>query len=61
MEKNVFIKLFVDNEKTRDIAAEYKLDPNTIVEIKRKVLGKFKNILAADYGITEYNQLIFSH
>lgn len=61
MEKNVFIKLFVDNEKTRDIAAEYKLDPNTIAEIKRKVLGKFKNILAADYGITEYNQLIFSH
>lgn len=59
MEKNVFIKLFVDNEKARDIALEYQIDPNTIAEIRRKVLNKFRNILAADYGITEYNQLIF--
>jgi DNA-directed RNA polymerase specialized sigma subunit len=58
IEKNVFIKLFIDNEKAKDIALEYQIDPNTIAEIRRKILNKFKNILAADYGITEYNQLI---
>lgn len=57
VEKNVFMKLFVDNEKTRDIAAEYHIDPSAVAEIRRKVLGKFRNILAADYGITEYSQL----
>jgi len=55
VEKGVFYKLFVDNEKTRDVADEYKLDPSTVTEIRRKVLGKFRNILAADYGITEYS------
>ena len=55
VEKNVIIKLFIDNEKTRDVAAEYKMDPSAIAEIRRKVLGKFRNILAADYGITEYS------
>lgn len=61
MEKSVFVKLFIDNEKTRDVAAEYKIDPSAVAEIRRKVLGKFRNILAADYGITEYNQLVSSH
>jgi RNA polymerase sigma factor (sigma-70 family) len=54
VEKDVFFKLFVDNEKARDVAAEYKMDPSAVAEIRRKVLGKFRNILAADYGITEY-------
>lgn len=56
-EKSVFAKLFIDNEKARDVAAEYKLDPSAVAEIRRKVLGKFRSILAADYGITEYGQL----
>lgn len=54
VEKGVFVKLFIENEKTRDIAAEYHIDPSAVAEIRRKVLGKFKNILATDYGITEY-------
>lgn len=54
VEKGVFLKLFVENEKTRDVAAEYHIDPGAVAEIRRKVLGKFRNILAADYGITEY-------
>ena len=54
VEKDVFMKLFIDNEKTRDVAAEYHINPSTVAEIRRKVLGKFRNILAADYGITEY-------
>ena len=60
VEKGVFMKLFIDNEKTRDVAAEYHIDPSAVAEIRRKVLGKFRNILAADYGITEYNQLVSS-
>lgn len=55
IEKSVFMRLFVDNEKTRDVAEEYRLDPATVTEIRRKVLGRFRNILAADYGITEYS------
>lgn len=60
VEKGVFHRLFVDNEKTRDVAAEYRLDPSAVAEIRRKVLGKFRNILAADYGITEYGQIASS-
>lgn len=56
-DKAVFTKLFIDREKTRDIAMEYKVEPSVISEIKNRILDKFRNILRWDYNIQSYSDL----
>lgn len=56
-EKAVFKDLFLEHEKTRYISEKYKIDQSEVLDIKKKILIKFKNILAAEYSITEYSDL----
>lgn len=56
-EKAVFTDMFVEREKTRDIAEKYKLGSDQISEIKHKILRKFKDILATGYSVTSMADL----
>lgn len=58
-EKAVFAELFSGREKPRDVAEKHGLDMEQVSDIRRKVLSKFKNILAADYGIASYADLAY--
>lgn len=54
MEKEIFIKLFYDREKQKNLAEEYSLSERTINLIKVKLLKKLKNILTTKYDINSF-------
>lgn len=56
-DKAVFKEIFVEHEKTRDIADKYNIGQDDISEIKRKILGKFKDILKTEYRINSFADL----
>jgi len=56
-DKLVFVDLFYNKEKTRDIADKYDLTTTEIHEIRDRVLGKCRNILASDYAIQSYDEI----
>jgi len=53
-DKAVFREIFVDHEKTRDIAERYKMDASDVAEIKHRILGMCRNRLERKYAITSY-------
>lgn len=57
VDKAVFTDLFIEREKTRDVAEKYNLDQTAISEIKHRILRKFKDILKREYDITSYSDL----
>lgn len=56
-DKHVFVDIFYNREKTRDIAEKYDITMEDVNQIRHKILGKFKNVLAADYNINSYQEL----
>lgn len=56
-DKAVFEKLFIDHEKTRNIAMMYNLDMAAVSEIKNRILGKMRTILQSKYKINSYLDL----
>ena len=56
-DKAVFTDLFVNKEKTRDIADKYDIVPEKIMSIKQKILTKFKTILVNEYKIESFYDL----
>lgn len=56
-DKAVFFDIFYNKEKTADIAEKYNLERPFIHEIKHRILGKLKDILAADFNINSYSEV----
>ena len=56
-EKNIFVDVFYNKEKTRDVARKYCLDTKEIAAIKTKILDKMRAHLAASYGIKSYSDV----
>jgi DNA-directed RNA polymerase specialized sigma subunit len=54
IDKAVFERLFVDQEKPRDVAMEYNIDQSAVSEIRNRILGKFRDILRDEYKVTSY-------
>ena len=56
-EKNIFVDMFYNKEKTRDIARKYCLDTKEISTIKTKILDKMRIHLMTSYGIKSYSDI----
>ena len=56
-DKAMFIDMFYNKEKTRDIAEKYGVTPADVNNVKGIVLSKFRNILIHDMNITSYSEL----
>lgn len=56
-DKAVFERLFIDQEKPRDVAMEYNIDQSAVTEIRNRILGKFRDILKAEYNVNSYRDL----
>ena len=56
-DKAMFIDMFYNREKTRDIADKYGVTPADVNNVKGLVLSKFRNILNHTMNITSYSQL----
>lgn len=57
-EKAVFTDYFYNKEKTRDIAMKYNIEIPKVFEIKNAILSKFKDVLANQYQITSYDDVM---
>lgn len=57
VDKAVFADMFIDHEKPRCVAEKYGLGMSDVSEIKRRILGKFRDILEQKYSITSYSDL----
>ena len=56
-DKAMFIDMFYNREKTRDIADKYGVTPADVNNVKGLVLNKFRDILNHTMNITSYSQL----
>ena len=56
-DKAVFKEIFVEHEKTRNIAEKYNIDMSAVSEIKHRVLDKCRNLLETKYAITSYEDI----
>lgn len=56
-EKNVFVDIFYNKEKTKDVARKYKLETKDISIIKEKVLDLMRDRLKDNYGIKSYSDI----
>ena len=56
-DKAMFIDMFYNREKTRDIADKYGVTPADVNNVKGLVLSKFRDILNHTMNITSYSQL----
>lgn len=57
LDKDVFIDIFYNREKTADIADKYDITRAEVNNIKHRVLTKCKNLLKTNYNITSFAQL----
>lgn len=57
VEKNVFIDMFYNKEKPRDISRKYNLESKDIAIIKTKILDKMRNHLKMTYQINSYSDV----
>lgn len=58
-DKKVFMEIFVDKNKTRDIAERYNINTTDVSEIKYRVLGKLKKVLFTKYGISKFSDISY--
>lgn len=56
-DKAMFIDMFYNREKTRDIAEKYDVTPADVNNVKGLILGKFRDILTNSMNITSYSDL----
>lgn len=56
-EKNIFIDLFYNREKSRDVQLKYGVTPKEVVNAKTKILKIMKNELVEKYGIHEFSDV----
>lgn len=56
-EKNVFVDIFYNKEKTRNIALKYNLETKDIAIIKEKILTMMRNKLKNEYEINSYSDI----
>lgn len=57
VDKAVFIEMFKNREKTRDLAEKYNIQMEDVSEIKHRVLSKLRGILKNDFKINSYNEI----
>lgn len=53
-DKSVFIDLFYNREKPREVAEKYNISVIEITDIKKKILSKFKTILHNEFDVNSY-------
>src|SRR5574344_1848527 len=53
-DKKMFIDMFYNHEKSKDIAEKYNTTTQNLMHVKNKILSKFKNILQAEYDVTSF-------
>lgn len=56
-EKKIFVDMFYNKEKTRDISRKYNLETKDIAVIKTKILNKMRDHLKMTYKINSYSEL----
>lgn len=56
-DKAVFVDIFYNKEKTRDIVEKYGITAKEVINIKKTILSKFKNMLNEDFQIDSYSQI----
>lgn len=56
-DKAIFVDIFYNKEKPRDLAEKYGKELKDIVLIKNSVLSKFKRILQNEYQIQHYSDI----
>ena len=57
IEKNVFIDIFANKEKTRDLTLKYDLTSREIASIKSKILSYMRNKLESKHGIHSFSDI----
>ena len=57
IEKKMFIDLFYNREKSRDVQLKYGMTPKDVAVTKSKILKIMKNQLANKYGIHEFSDI----
>lgn len=60
VEKSIFIDLFYNREKTRDVQSKYGVTPKDIAVAKAKILKIMKDQLADKYGIHSFSDVFTS-
>jgi RNA polymerase sigma factor (sigma-70 family) len=53
-DKSVFIDIYYNGKKPSEVAEEYKLSTLDVTDIRKKILGKFKDILHNEYNVNSY-------
>lgn len=56
-DKLVFKELIYDREKPRDVAEKHNLSVLEVNDIKKRVLGMFKDVLHSKYSINSYSDI----
>ena len=56
-EKNIFVDLFYNREKAKDLQLKYGVTPRDITNAKEKILKIMKNQLAVKYGIHSFSDV----
>ena len=56
-EKKIFVDMFYNKEKTRDISRKYNMESKDIATIKTKILDKMRDHLKVTYQINSYSDV----
>lgn len=56
-DKAVFIELFQQHEKSKDLADKYHIAVEDVMEIKHKILGKLKDVLKTEMNIQSFQEI----
>lgn len=56
-EKAVFVDMFYNKERTRDIAEKFDISSDRVFEIRDKVLAKMRYVLQNEYRINSYTEI----
>ena len=57
IEKKMFVDLFYNKEKSRDVQMKYGVTPKDVANAKVKILKIMKTQLAEKYGITRFSDV----
>ena len=57
IEKKMFVDLFYNREKSRDVQMKYGMTSKDVANAKMKILKIMKNQLAEKYGITKFSDI----
>lgn len=60
VEKNIFIDLFYNREKSRDVQFKYGVTPKDVASAKSKILKIMREQLACKYGIHSFSDVFAS-